>query len=65
MTQSSNEYQFLLSCTLTCVYYQRFFLPDDLGSDQCARREVVTEDTVVAAEILCGLLKFSSSCDAP
>lgn len=58
---------FFFLVLLPVFYNQRgfcFFLPDDLGSDQCARREVVTEDTVVAAEILCGLLKFSSSGDA-
>lgn len=54
---------------LASVFYNQrvfcFFLPDDLGSDQCVRREVVNEDTVVAEEILCGLLKFSPSRDAP
>lgn len=52
-------------CFLWVFYHQSVFVPEDLGGDQHAGWEVIREDLVVVADIFCGVVKLSSSHDAP
>lgn len=46
-------------------YNQRAFVPEDVGGDQRAGREVLREDLVALADVFCGVVKLRSSHDAP
>lgn len=54
-----------MSLTISGFSNQRAFVPEDLGGDQRAGREVLREDLVVVADVFCGVVKLRSSHDAP
>lgn len=61
-SHESNNFCFLIQ---PGFYNQRAFVPEDLGGDQRAGREVLREELVVVADVFGGVVKLRSPHDAP